>query len=611
MLSGAVSTVPVSHATPGAWVAHNNSRVNTYAIADEGFFGEPNTTGSSSETKYAGGHGPTEPVADVIIGDRNSGYVNNKIRDKLTSESGSPGKHYLVERKKRVKAGSALLAAAQDPSVHKLAGLFDHFYRNADGLGGTKADRLENPVLAESARAALSLLSKDPDGFVLMVEGGAVDWAGHANNMNQMIGEMKDFDDAVQNIIDWIDDPGNGSSWDNTLMIVTGDHECGYLTKDRGILPNEPLGNVNPETIAGEQIVNGTGGRRASWDDIDADGYIDDGETVYWAWNSGGHSNSLIPLYVRGAKAELFNNVIAGYDLLYQSNYIDNSDVFTVMYDVLANCSETGVILINDGQTLSGSPVDLTAIVNADNAVNLVYTVSEAESTCNVEASGTYINAESYTGTIPTSTGTGTMSEGNSQGGYLGNGYLQSNGGGTGDCASAMNEGKEYLVNFPESGTYKVWIKGYAKNKSSDSLYIGLDGSCTGALRETAPGCSGSECNQYLNTWIWTDSIQLGTNTIEVGTAGLHTLNIWVRENDHLTDGIYITKGAERPDDGAHGVEIDPTSCDEVLFTGSEAEAGGVDTSGWTEGEKALEVTGSDAVCLTPLPTANGTFTFQ
>ena len=35
---GAVSTVPVSHATPGAWTSHNDSRGNGYAIADEGFF---------------------------------------------------------------------------------------------------------------------------------------------------------------------------------------------------------------------------------------------------------------------------------------------------------------------------------------------------------------------------------------------------------------------------------------------------------------------------------------------------------------------------------------------------------------------------------------------
>jgi alkaline phosphatase len=229
---GAVSTVPVSHATPGAWLAHNNDRNNGYAIADEGFFGDPNTTGTISNPGYGGGHGPTEPPADVIIGDRRNGFINSLITDKLSAESGTPGRHYLVERTSGVDGGNALFTAAGSSGVTKLAGLFDHFYHNADGLGGTAADRLENPALPESTLAALTVLNKDPHGFVLMIEGGAIDWAGHANNMDHLIGEMQKFNDTVQAVIDWINNPGNGSSWNNALLIVTSDHECGYLTKD-------------------------------------------------------------------------------------------------------------------------------------------------------------------------------------------------------------------------------------------------------------------------------------------------------------------------------------------------------------------------------------------
>ena len=55
---GAVSTVQISHATPGAWIAHNASRANGYAIADEGLWADPNTTGTPAvDARYDGGYG--------------------------------------------------------------------------------------------------------------------------------------------------------------------------------------------------------------------------------------------------------------------------------------------------------------------------------------------------------------------------------------------------------------------------------------------------------------------------------------------------------------------------------------------------------------------------
>ncbi|NWF53074.1 MAG: alkaline phosphatase, partial [Nitrospirae bacterium] len=135
---GSISTVPISHATPGAFCSHNDDRNNTYAIADECLFGDPNTTGSTSiDPKYGGGHGSTYPPVDVIIGAGGSDYVNDLIINKLRGESGQPGKHFLVERQTGVDGGDALLNAANDPDVTKLVGLFDQVYRKADGSGRT------------------------------------------------------------------------------------------------------------------------------------------------------------------------------------------------------------------------------------------------------------------------------------------------------------------------------------------------------------------------------------------------------------------------------------------------------------------------------------------
>jgi alkaline phosphatase len=336
---GAVSSVYISHATPGAWLAHNDSRDNGFAIADESLWGNPNTTGTPSNSPYYGGsHGSTLPPADVVIGaghpNWNGGqYVNSAMRDKLAAESGSPGAFTFVERLTgHPDGGARLLNAADNPSVLRLAGLFggpdgNLEYQEANGSGANP----ENPSLAQMAQAALTVLGRNPDGFVLMIEGGAIDWAAHANNMDNMIGEVLGFNAAVQKVIDWVDDPATDSTWENALVIVTADHETGYLTQAPGVFPNQPLGEVNPTTLALEKTDLGTGWR-ASWQDTNVNNRIDPEETVYWSWNTNGHSNSLVPLFTKGAGADMFAGKTD------QANpdpvcgpYLDNTDVFSVM----------------------------------------------------------------------------------------------------------------------------------------------------------------------------------------------------------------------------------------------------------------------------------------
>ena len=58
---GAVTTVQISHATPGAWMAHNDARANGYAIADEGLWGDPATTGASTTRGTAAHTAPPSP----------------------------------------------------------------------------------------------------------------------------------------------------------------------------------------------------------------------------------------------------------------------------------------------------------------------------------------------------------------------------------------------------------------------------------------------------------------------------------------------------------------------------------------------------------------------
>lgn len=342
---GAVTTVEISDATPGAWMAHNDHRGNGYAIADEGFWGDPEATGTTKDSPfYGGGHGPTRPPFDVLIGAGHPGWyegsmINQAIRDKLFRESGRPGAFYFVERRSGLKdAGRGLRDLAGRPTVTRLAGLFGgnggHFeYRLADGSGRDP----ENPTLAAITLAAIDVLVRNPAGFVLLVEGGSIDLASHDGNMDRMLGEVIDFDQAVQAVEDWVDDPSNAVTWDNTLVLVTADHESGFLTAGPGLFADRPLGPVDARTLALERSVAGTE-LRASWDDQNHNDKIDPGERVFWSWNSTGHSNSLVPLYGRGAGSASLGFPTSGRDPV-RGPYIQNTDIFRVAKSMLAGGS--------------------------------------------------------------------------------------------------------------------------------------------------------------------------------------------------------------------------------------------------------------------------------
>ncbi len=331
LASGVVSSVYLSHATPGAWYAHNDARHNGYAIFDEGVWGEAGI----------GSHGSTAALPTVMIGAGhpywNDDYINSDQLLRLWGDCFvNPGWNLVEKIEDDDSAGERLLAAAADPAIERLFGLFGGEYgcfdwQLVDGSEGNPVD----PTLGECASAALTVLQRDPEGFVLMIEGGAIDWASHGNYMDGMLGELFAFNGAVDAVTAWVENPANGSSWENTLVLVTGDHECGYLTAGVGVFPDQPLGEVSPRTLALETEYDEED-RRAAWEDTNGNGLIDDDEAVYWAWNSGSHSNSLIPLYARGHGSELLTGYAIGEDPV-RGGYLDNTALFNVMLTVFGH----------------------------------------------------------------------------------------------------------------------------------------------------------------------------------------------------------------------------------------------------------------------------------
>lgn len=145
------------------------------------------------------------------------------------------------------------------------------------------------------ALGALNLLSKSEPGFVLVIEGGAIDWANHANQSGRMIEEADDFAKTVEAVLQWIAADGSRS---NTLLVVTADHESGYLWGEGSGDTDSfyAIGNCGALKMPGMQ------------------------------WFSTGHSNSLVPFQAKGTNAAFFANDIDGFDSR-RGWYIDNASI--------------------------------------------------------------------------------------------------------------------------------------------------------------------------------------------------------------------------------------------------------------------------------------------
>ena len=158
------------------------------------------------------------------------------------------------------------------------------------------------PTLEEMTKAALNIVDNDPEGFLLMVEGGAIDWAAHANQSGRTIEEEIDFNHSVEAVVDWVE---KNSNWGETLVIVTGDHETGYLTGPGSDPAWMPLVN------------NGAG-------------YLPGME-----WHSGDHTNSLIPFFAKGRGATPFRKDPGMLSDPVRENYIDNTIIAEALFGLL------------------------------------------------------------------------------------------------------------------------------------------------------------------------------------------------------------------------------------------------------------------------------------
>ena len=268
---GAVSSVPVSHATPACAYASNVSRDDYQDIARD-MLGLPSISHRTDPL----------PGLDVLVG---GGFGVDVREDKGQGANFEPGNKYVAESTLAAidasgtgnyrlalrtpgRRGADVLAEAATACITDGKRLFGFFgageghlpFATADGrfdpvvvdpatrekLEGLKkkysppirytpADIAENPTLADMATAALDVLAAHGP-FWLMVEAGDVDWACHANNIDNSIGAVKSGDAAVRAIFRWIETHGG---WADTAVIVTSDHGHMFVLTDPAAFAQE------------------------------------------------------------------------------------------------------------------------------------------------------------------------------------------------------------------------------------------------------------------------------------------------------------------------------------------------------------------------------------
>jgi len=343
---GIMTTVAIDHATPAAFYAHVEKRNKYYTIGQQL---------SESGFDFFGGAGFHYP-----LGKHDDKDVNLY---RLAEERGYTIAHGYQEAQRLQQKADKLILVQRDD---------DKGAKHGDNL--TYAiDRKEGDLtLRQIVSTAIPFLEERHERFFMMVEGGMIDYACHADDAATAFGEVWDMDDAMMEAFGfYMTHP------DETLIIVTADHETGGLalgnsdyTLHLDVLQNQ---RCSAWVLSDRFTQLFKEGRKASWQEvkevyrsqlgfwdtveIDADeeaelkqlykntckGLRRDTKTMYKAinqlgdagirllnkkahigWTTHAHSAHPIPIFAIGAGAEKF------------SGWHDNTDIVPLIRKTIA-----------------------------------------------------------------------------------------------------------------------------------------------------------------------------------------------------------------------------------------------------------------------------------
>lgn len=284
--TGLVATSSVTHATPAAFASHVKSRASEFEIA-----------------KQMTALGP-----DVMLG-AGTRFFSSRTR---------PDSQDLLDTLRlthTVVTDAASFDAVRDTAVRKLVGLF----------GDTEMPHAaqRTPTLPAMTKKALDIVSRDPDGFFLMVEGSQTDWRAHDNMpMPWIVDEILDFDAAIGVALDY------QRRVPDVLILVVADHETGGLAIETAtdsavmVAAADSLGRairglINARELLAAQAADSadsvivrmqitaarlrTNARGARTERLFAD------------YTTAGHTAQMVPLFASGPGAEAFGGMLDNY----------------------------------------------------------------------------------------------------------------------------------------------------------------------------------------------------------------------------------------------------------------------------------------------------------
>jgi len=235
MGTGIVSTARLTHATPAATYAHSPDRnwENDSDLPEQAKAAGCKDIAQQLLSTARFGRGPQVMLGGgrgqfTTVNERDPEY-DDKVGQRLDGRSLVQEWQQAHPQGAYVWNAAQLKAAAGAPAV---LGLFepDHMQYEQDRPG----DAAGEPSLADLTRAAIATLSKDPNGFVLMVEGARIDHANHSGNAYRALSDTVALSDAVRAAME-------ATSAEDTLIVVTADHShtlnfVGYPARGNPIL---------------------------------------------------------------------------------------------------------------------------------------------------------------------------------------------------------------------------------------------------------------------------------------------------------------------------------------------------------------------------------------
>jgi alkaline phosphatase len=190
--TGLVTTSGITDATPAAFAAHVDNRAKEDVIADQ----------------------LVKSGVNILLGGRKSFFLPEGEKGKRKD-----GRNLLKEAQQNGYGVVETKEEMEKAQGEKILGLFNmgNMLFEIDRKGS------KEPSLAEMTAKALGVLSRNENGFFLMVEAGRIDHAAHHNDIGAVISDTLAFDEAIKVAYEF------HKNNPETFLIITADHETGGL----------------------------------------------------------------------------------------------------------------------------------------------------------------------------------------------------------------------------------------------------------------------------------------------------------------------------------------------------------------------------------------------